>query len=350
MTVESKLEPIITGMTDAELECACKVEPDNGSFWHDWTAEIYSFGKCFRYMANYPNILPLFVKSDHGVGLESGLFPHEAKGKNKVYFTWNPLKDSRYNDCQDLQVIRIQHPWIYYRKALAKTRSAKTIGTIVFFTHYAPGVKWVGHDSDEYFSQLRSLPDKFQPIVLCLHMHDINAGHHKELRRHGFPMVTGGNTSSTKFVDRFYDLIKDYSYASSQDWGSQVAYCTELGLPYFFLGKRPKLMNISHAQMPLGEVTHQDEFHAKMEEQALSLFRSPVDAVTPEQLAFVESLLGLDSKVTPERVAQILWREFFRHYLQWPLLLKPMLVTFLHKVGYLDLVKKNLRYFSKGKS
>lgn len=339
MTADSKLKIQIMGLTDPELEGACKIEHEYGSFWHNWTAEIYSFGKCFRYMANYPNILPLFVQSDHGVGLNSGLYPHEVNGKNKIHFTWSPAKESRYSDCQDMRVIRIQHPWIFYRKALAKIRSTTPRGTIVFFTHHVPGVRWEGNDSEEYFSQLRGLPDKFQPVVLCLHMHDINAGHHKELRRHGFPIVTAGNTSSTKFVDRFYDLIKDYSYASSPDWGSQVAYCIEMGLPYFFLGERPKLINISHSEMPLGGVMYQDEFHAKMEEQAVALFRLPVDAVTPEQRTFAESMLGLDSMVTPKQVSRILWGEFFCHYLQWPLILKSMLVTFLRKAGCIKLIK-----------
>jgi hypothetical protein len=107
MTVESKLERAIMGLTDVELEDACKSERHVGSFWYNWTAEIYSYGKCFRYMAGYPNILPIFVQADHGVGLESNLYPHELKSKDNLHFTWHPIKESRYNDCPDSHVIRI---------------------------------------------------------------------------------------------------------------------------------------------------------------------------------------------------------------------------------------------------
>ncbi len=333
-------------MTNAELEIACHTEFSGTAVWHSWTSEIYSFGKCLRYMASYPEIFPLFVQSDHGVGLEMGLYPHELNNNAKIHLTWHPGKELRYKNSTNPQALRIAHPWIFYRHALTKVRSDAHRGTIVFFTHHVPGVKWEGHDSEEYFAQLRALPDKFQPAILCLHMHDINAGHHKELRRHGFPIVTAGNASSTNFVDRFYDLIKDYSYATSQGWGSQVAYCVEFGLPYFFVGGRPKLINVSHPDMELGEVAAQDEDHLVLERQADELFRLPVDTVTPEQRAFVESLLGLDSKITPKQISRILWREFFHNWPKWYLVPMGFILILFRMVGLKPMLKKIWGYIS----
>jgi hypothetical protein len=300
-------------------------------------------------MANYPSALPLYVQSDHGVGLEMGLYAFELSGNSKVHFTWQPDKELRYKNRVAPRVVRIPHPWVFYRRALAKTRNEKCKGTIVFFTHHVPGVKWEGHDSEEYFAQLRGLPDKYQPVVLCIHMHDVVAGHHKELRRHGLPIITVGNTSATIFVDRFYDTIKEFAYASSPDWGSQVAYCIEFGLPYFFLGKRPRLINIEHPDLNLGVVNYQDELHKDVDRQAGELFRLPVDVITPEQRVFVESMLGLDSKITPNQVSLILWGEFIRHWREWYLLPRPILVDFLRKIGCLEFIKSSLRYLHKGK-
>jgi hypothetical protein len=170
-------------------------------------------------------------------------------------------------------------------------------------------------------------------------MHDIVAGTHRELRRFGFPIVTAGNTGSVEFVDRFYDLIKGFSYATSQSWGSQVAYCVELGIPHFFLGERPRLVNVSHEQLPLGEV-QQDADERAHEERAHHLFAFQLGVVTAEQKRFVESLLGLDSTLSRLDVAVILWREFFYHWRDWgPPVLKRFW-TSLRKYGLLATLQK----------
>ncbi len=335
------LKNVTNGMTDAELEHACEAKFTGSAQWVYWTSEVYSFGKCFRSWTKYPKVLPLFVEADHGVGLASQLFPRDFESQTKVYFTWHLIKEQRYkNYFPKKKVIQIIHPWIPYRRLQGITRSERPQGTLVFFTHSTTAVKWEGHDTEEYFEQLRGLPDRFQPVVLCLHMHDIKAGLHKELRRHGFSIVTAGNSLSTDFVDRFYDLVKDYAYATSQTWGSQVAYCVELGVPYFFLGERPKLINLADKNLPMGEAPqYWDNFHEEYAKKAEELFRIPVDTVTDEQRVFVESILGFDSRLTRRQVSWILWREFFRNWRQWRAIFTPLLVAFLHKIGLLWMIK-----------
>ena len=328
------------GMSDAELEAACRPSLSGLAPWTFWASELYSLGKCMRIFGSYPRLLPLFVYSDHGTGLHSRFYPHELANNSRVYLTFHPLKAKRYQGHSSKRVIRIQHPWIFYRRSQGLERLSETIGTLAFITHHAPGFKWEQHTTSTYFETLRSLPDKCQPVVLCLHMHDINAGLHKELRRLGFPMVTAGNTSSLAFVDNFYDLVKRFSYATSPSWGSQVAYCIELGLPYFFLGDRPRLLNLSHKEVALGEVDYQDEYHREYEKRAELLFSVRVDKVTPEQTLFVSSLLGLNSEVTRAALSWILWREFFHHWRQWwPTWLRPVWGS-LRKHGILGLLQR----------
>lgn len=333
-------------MSDFDLELACEKQLSGAASWVHWTSEIYSFGKCLRFWTKYPYALPLFVYSDHGVGLHSHLFQHELENPAKIHFTWHPMKEQRHKLLADKKVIQIIHPWISYRRLRGITRSAKREGTLVFFMHGTTAVKWEGHDSEGYFEKLRALPNKFQPVVLCLHMHDIQAGLHKKLRRYGFPMVTAGNTLSIDFVDHFYDLVKNYSYATSQIWGSQVAYCVELGVPYFFLGEKPKLTNVSDKNLPKGETPqYWDESHEEYGKKAEALFRLPVDNVTDAQRAFVETMLSLDSKLNRWQVSWLLWREFFRNWRQWRTIFIPFLIAFLHKLGLLGMIREIRRRF-----
>lgn len=337
------------GMSDEELESLSNPEKlDAGlSPWATWTSELYSFGKCTREWIYFPKLFPLYVYSDHGAGLHSNMYPHEQEHGFNIHFTWHPVKVKRYENNNNCKLIRVPHPWISYRKRHDVKLSEDRKGTLVFFTHHVPKLRWENHDSEEYFDMLKELPEKFKPIVLCMHMHDINAGHHKDLRRHGLPIVTVGNTSETSFVDRFYEMVKKYSYATSPDWGSQTAYCVELGVPYFFLGDRPKLINESHDQEPLGEVGYKDELHKKYYLRAEELFRQPVDMVTLEQRIFIESILGMDADTTRIQASLILWREFFRHWHEWPFIIRYNLIFILGKLGLLRFAKKVYRHLRK---
>ena len=340
------------GMTDAELELACDSKSTGVSPWAHWTSEVYSFGKCLRFWTKYPRAFPLFVYSDHGVGLHSHLFQHELENQAKVHFTWHPMKEQRYKNFANKKVIQIIHPWISYRKLQRITRSTRPEGTLAFFMHGTTTVKWEGHDTEEYFEKLRKLPDKFQPVVLCLHMHDIKAGLHKNLRRYGFPLVTAGNALSVDFVDHYYNLVKNYSYATAQTWGSYAAYCVELGVPYFFMGERPELINIADKNLPAGVAPqYWDRYHEEYSRRADALFSVPVDSVTDEQRSFVESMLGFGSRLTRWQVAWIIWREFFRNWRQvvriW---FGGLPHKILGKLGLLGKRSKIIRYFKNEKN
>jgi hypothetical protein len=327
-------------MSDAELESACEPSFTGFSPWTYWTSEHYSLGKCLRILAHYPRFLPLYVYSDHGAGLHSAFYPHELVNNAHVYLTFHPLKAERHKNLLQKRVVRIPHPWTHYRRSRRIERNSASRGTLAFVTHHAPGFEWHDHVTLEYFASLRALPDKYQPVVLCLHMHDIHAGLHRNLRGSGFPIVTAGNTSSLAFVDRFYDLVTKFRFATSPSWGSQVAYCVELGVPYFFLGDRPRLLNLSHREVPLGEVRYRDEYEQEYNERADALFRIPVDEVTAEQYRFVNSVLGLDSRISRVQLSWILWREFFRHWRQWWPTWLQHIWRLLRKYGVRGLVRR----------
>ncbi len=330
----------LPGMSDAALEAACQPGATGSAPWAYWTSEHYSFGKCLREYAGFPRWLPLFVYADHGVGLNSNLYPHELANTARVHLTTLRQKAERYASDTARRVVHIPHPWISYRRARQIERRKTRAGTLAFFTHHVPGLKWENHDTDRYFDLLRSLPSKYQPVVVCLHMHDINAGMHRDLRKQGFPLVTAGHTSSTGFVDRFYEIATAFSYATSQIWGSQTAYCVELGIPYFFLGDRPRLVNLDHKDWPPGEVRLDDEVFKTLTARSEALFGEPVDAVTREQREFVDRALGLDADITPREVSRILRDELLHHWREWAPLWSSPLRQALKKHGPWGFVRR----------
>jgi hypothetical protein len=303
------------GYTDEELEYLASSKFARKSLVKPryWPSEIYSFGKCIRELTGYPSIFPLYVYSDHGVHTRHKLQPHELSNSARVHLTWSPLRAEHNKSIAGREVILIEHPWTGYRKARSYSPSPEKSGTLVFFSHHVPGYRYKNFDIDAYFEELASLEQKYHPIVICLHMHDIAAGHHKSLRKYGYPLVTAGNTLSRDFVDEFYRLVRQFAFATSQGWGSQTAYCIEMGIPYFMFGDKPGLINMSSREFPKGDVAP----NALFEEKADRLFKPRTDSPTAEQLEFVSYYLGLNGGMKKDQLGEIIWREFFRSWQQW---------------------------------
>ena len=51
----------------------------------------------------------------------------------------------------------------------------------------------------------------------------------------GFDVVTAGHKFDKKFVNRFYEILSNHKYATSNAYGSHVPYSIEMGLPFFIL-------------------------------------------------------------------------------------------------------------------
>jgi hypothetical protein len=199
-----------------------------------WAVETYSFGKTFRRMLKWPWFLPLPFDGDHGVELSDKYFRHEELTQAKTYVTWSTWKKNHPNP--EKQTVHSMHPWVHYRRQRRLTVRPEACGTLVFISHTLPKSEKLGFDYKEYFSSLNDLPKEMHPFTICVQMHDVRKGVALELIKLGLPVVTVGNSSNPLFVDRFYDLLSRYRYATSNVIGSQLFYAQEFGVDYFLFG------------------------------------------------------------------------------------------------------------------
>jgi hypothetical protein len=303
-----------SGFSDLELEmlCADKSEKFGLAPRLFWTTEIYGFGRCYRDWLNWPNCLPIPVYGDHGVSIRIPLQPHERDNKARFHFVWNKIRAENNCNIPGRTVLRIPHPYILYRRKHKIERCPESRGTLVFFAHTIDGIEIDGYQYDKYFDRLRDLPEQYKPLVICLHMHDIRKGYHRKIRKYGFPIVSAGFAMSPFFVDRFYDLITRFQYATSNSGGSELFYCVELGIPYFLYGDKPTYVNKSHNQLPLGVMTPMDFLSAEIEKEKKKLFSVFPPHINEAQLLFVRNMLGLDVSVDAKRIRSIFIREMIR--------------------------------------
>lgn len=262
-----------------------------------WTSEIYSFGKCFRKEVNWPKLLPLPFYSDHGVCLLSEFQPHETQNRAKYHMTWfeDRYECLRKNDINK-SVVRITHPWVTYRRNMNYRLSDEASGTMIFYSHTNNGIDIEDFDDDQYFDELKSLPDDYHPLVICLHQHDIVKGIHEKLRKYNLPIITMGNTSSTLFVDRFYNVLSNFKHATSTSGGTDLFIATEFGVDYFILGRKPKYVNHSHKENPIGVLDHRaDAVYLAADKEKRRLFSFGADFYS-EKISFCDKVLGLNNE------------------------------------------------------
>jgi hypothetical protein len=332
-------KPAHLGYSDDELEFLSRRNSpiDAGKApWAAWESENSSFGKTFRTWAMYPSFLPLFFSSDHGVHWGARCWPNEIKSPYRTFFTWNRKKSVQMGT-YGKKSYHVPHPWVYYRNKYYPSLPVERLGTLVFFAHSNKKTTPIYRDLDGYVNELKSLPEKYQPVVFCLSFHDISKGIHKTLRKYGIPLVTGGTTGSQAFVDRFYSLSRQFRYASSPNVGSHAFYLIEAGVPFFLYGVHPEY----HIQGSQAVKDGKQDIRDYGDEEDLAnlavlkqVLTERSDEVTDEQKALVAQYLGLDSEMTRMQACGIFWRELVLHLHHLPLMYLRKIYRLIEKIWH----------------
>lgn len=268
-----------------------------------WEAEIYSLGKTYREWLGWPWFIPLPMIGDHGVELHRSFSERERNSGARTYLTWSSWRSSRQFPGQ-MKVIQITHPWVVYRKSKSIEKCASASGTLVFIPHTTQETLRDEFDFENYFQSLESLPEKFKPFFLCLQMHDVRKGLHRELEKFGYPIFTLGNSSSPFFVDRFYDLVRRFDFCTSNVAGSQTFYCEEAGVPYFLHGYEGQELDESGLVQLAYAGSDSD-----LVDRVKRLFSISNIGGSAEKEVFLEEVLGLN--VDPSSSRRVLRRRFF---------------------------------------
>lgn len=286
--------------------------------WFEFSSEIYSMGKTFRRAYKFPKFLSLPIASDHGVNIQSTYDEYERNSKGP-FFTWN-LDKYKFIKRLHREVYFVPHPWIEYKNKHINFKKEKS-GTIIFFpksTTLKVNIKFL----DQYMKSLKKLPKKCKPISICLFFHDIKYDNlHKKIRKYNFPIVTAGYSSSKYFVDRFYDLISNFKYASSPLGArpsSNFFFCIEAGIPFFFHGRNLEYISDGTSTFKKGKLSlHKvmsPKYGTKKEYKKMlkiaKNFNNISDKITPKQKKIIHHYLGLNAKPSKLLIFFIIWKSF----------------------------------------
>lgn len=284
--------------------------------WFCWESENSSFGKCFREWTGFPRFLPLCVVSPHGAQTGTKILPNEVDGRAQVYFGWRVEVVKKRESDFGLPSYLVPHPWVSYRRRHYGNISDSGSGVLYFFPHSNQNYVPEFDDLALLRRELRSLQENLGPVSICLSFHDISKGTHLSLRDWGFPIVTAGHTASTKFVDRFYELISRFRYTASSEVGSQSYYSIEAGVPHFLTKSRRRLVGTG-INGPAGRVAEWGDYFYEQHLPEFIEFRESLFSVGTEptslQRQYVEKALGLGAGISAAQARRLLWRELVRN-------------------------------------
>ncbi len=322
-------------MTEEELIALCeKKNLDVGkSIWLYWPAELYSFGKYIREYGYFPKILPLAIYCEHsGPSYSDTPYKHEVETEAPIFLSHSLVKAIKYSNITGKKAYPMMSPSVFYRRKNNIIREKNAIGTIAFPSHSLP--TWeLKFDVKKYCADLKRLPIEFQPLSVCLHMHDINSQVYKDYQREGLNVVTAGNTSDYRFIERLYSLMKNSKYATSNIPGTIGPLCIEMGMPFFIYGDYPQNTNISDINYEIGETIVASDRQAYYHNKTKLTEDFNLQVVDKELFTSVEGFLGLENGISRLKMAFVLWYALF---------------LWICKFGWYKWLKNN-RYFITGK-
>ncbi len=280
-----------------------------------WPSKIYGLGKYIRKYGYYPDWLPLRVHTDHGPREQTPSYT-DLESTASVQMFHSPNSVEHWKKLSDKPCYCYFSPFVYYRRTNEIYLDEKRKGTIAFPAHTTPVIDDVS-DILNYINDLNNLPEPFQPVSICLHMHDINKGLHKKFLAAGFPVYTAGHASDYNFIERFYSIIKQFKYATSNTFGSYVFYCVELGIPFSITGNKQKLINKSDPNIPIGEYDPLKE--CEHYSNAEKVFQGINLEISPIQREYVDFHLGLKYSISRKKMALVLYWALIKYIfsLEW---------------------------------
>lgn len=300
-------------MQEEELVDLCKpLDGYSGKApWLYWTVELYSHGKYIREYGFFPKRLPLCVYGDHSGGIVGTEIPakHELETDAPAYLTFNKQKAELYPKMTGKKAYVIISPTVYYRRRNRIQQAKNHRGTIAFPAHGTPGIEIVG-EFEQYAQQLKDLPAKYQPVTVCLHMHDINKGLHRTFMDQGLTVVTAGNTSDYRFCERLYSILREFSFSTSNMIGSYVMLSIEMDIPFFIYGDAVSFYNKNDINIPKGlsdpydgQPIYRDLYNSLQ----FSNFTGGIDPVIKRSL---EEKLGVYDSISRIKLSYVLWKCF----------------------------------------
>lgn len=270
------------------------------SYFLDKRISLYGIDEIVKCWCKYPKWLPFRFEIHHGWYIVDKPSKVDIESLSPVLLMFNRRQKETWEKNYKKPAVVIGAPYIHYRRCKNIKQSPDASGTIAFPQHSAAHYDVI-FDIDNYCRKLNQLPDEFKPITICLHVHDVRRGRIALYEEKGFKVITAGPRETIEFAKKFYDILSNFKYSTSNIVGSHTMYSIEMGIPFFLCGE------------PGYYAGRPEEPKSKIGLKAETLFNNLPENVkiTSEQKQFIENEAGINDCINPDELRKFLLKIFF---------------------------------------
>ena len=273
----------------------------------------YSLNRIIRLMSGFPEDRPLPCRYEHGHPFADDKPINDLRTKKRLMLVFSKRRLNTWQKYSKKKAVIIGSPFVQYRRLKNICKVENPTGTIAYPLHSTKKDVSI-YSRQEYCEQLTQLPKEFQPVKVCVHEHDIHHGYDEVYKKHGFEVVTAGVREEPDFVDKFYGLLRQCKYATSNAFGSYLFYAVEMGVPFFIYGPEATIKHLNKKGIPDRPFDFKD---CQFGDSIVNLFSTyPNVQITEEQNLAVEQEVGINDAVDGKELYRLLMENYWRQRLE----------------------------------
>ncbi len=263
----------------------------------------YGNNAIIRFLTGFPQNVPLPCRYEHGHSPVSDKPVNDLKTKKRLMLVYNKRRLEIWQKYSRKKAVIAGSLFVQYRRAKNIHRVEHPEGTIAYPFHSTKKDLGV-FDRNQYCERLEQLPREFRPVKICVHEHDIYHGFDRIYKEHGFEVVTAGVREVPDFADRFYDILRQFEYATSNSFGSYLFYAVEMGIPFFIYGPKAAIKRLNKEGVPNRAVGFADFNYGQYIEKLFDTY--PDVRITEEQKSAVEEEIGIKDAIDMKELYELL--------------------------------------------
>lgn len=206
-----------------------------------WPNRNYGFSWLLKAQAGWSPSRPLPGVMPHGVRLDlfgaASVHPYDLHPELRTALAYPGFVERAYARSVGIEaVLGICSPFLYALQEFERRfRPPEDRSGTIFFPRHSTAAKKVRSPYGAIAEVLRSLPEPYQPVRICVHWQDAKDGLSAFFRERGFTTLCCGGLHDNWFLFRLLHLLSTCRYCCSQVVTSNTFYALAAGVETFLL-------------------------------------------------------------------------------------------------------------------
>lgn len=281
----------------------------------------YGLGYHILDMCELPATFPLRFQMHHGPMIDPEPFRMYTESRLPILICHEGFAETLQGQ-PGRKIMVLGAPQVRYRRYQGIVQDVDACGTIAFPCHSTHHID-TEFDHSVYAEQLRTLPERFQPVSVCIYALDLLKGRHRPYLEAGLPILSAGHMADPGFTTRLYDFLRRARFTTGNEIGTHSILSLEMGIPYFHSGPQPRYRPgagaAEHASIAdtLGKpLLSPTDYNRPKSARLRALIPTVTDdvVISPDLAALIQDIHGCDDAASVDDVRRFILDAYVSFY------------------------------------